>query len=60
MSSLAERAAAIVEAAGMAGGATEVARLAAHGWPADRELENDSAELRSAIQAEAKRIEANQ
>lgn len=39
----------IVDAAGQAGGNDEVRRLAEHGWPANRGLENDSPELREAI-----------
>lgn len=49
----------IIEAAGQVGGAEEIARLATFGWPRDRALENDSFELRCAIQDEAKRVEAS-
>ncbi len=44
----------IIAAAGQAGGVEEVRRLAERGWPENRRLENDSAELRVAIQREAK------
>lgn len=47
-----------VEAAGAAGGIDEVRRLAEKGWPDNRGLDGDSAELRAAIKAEAARIVA--
>lgn len=56
MKTITEMAVATVEAAGMAGGIDEVKRLADKGWPDSRELENDSPELRAAIQAEAQRV----
>lgn len=47
-----------IEAAGAAGGIDEVRRLAEIGWPANRPLDDDSPELRTAIQAEAARVVA--
>jgi len=51
-------AAAVVTAAGEAGGIDEVSRLADKGWPIERALENDSPELRAAIKVEAARVVA--
>lgn len=51
--SISEQAARIVDIAGQAGGLDEVRRLADSGWPADRELDGDSDELRAAIQRRA-------
>ncbi|UOF77332.1 hypothetical protein [Caudoviricetes sp.] len=46
----------IVDNAGAAGGIDEVRRLAERGWPENRELENDSPELREAIQERARLV----
>lgn len=43
----------IVDIAGQAGGIDEVRRLAEFGWPDGRELDDDSPELRAAIQSVA-------
>lgn len=53
MTNIQEQAEQIVDAAGSAGGIDEVRRLAEHGWPESRELDNDSPELRDAIKARA-------
>jgi hypothetical protein len=54
----ARRAKTIVDFHAQAGGSAEIRRLATYGWPANRELADDSLELRYAIQDEAKRLEA--
>jgi hypothetical protein len=51
-----KQAARIVDEAGQAGGIDEVRRLAKWGWPKSATLENDSPELREAVQALAQDV----
>lgn len=53
---IAEQAEKIVDEAGQAGGLDEVLALAERGWPTHRGLDDDSPELRAAIQDRAKDV----